>query len=257
MPVDNGIGYSEWTPEKQNFFQAIIEVHMRIVKNCWYNQPWAEKRYYYFDLNAGSGKHPIEHEPGSPIIFGDKIELHAIPYRAWAVELRKENFDSLEYWIDKMEYTDLTPVLGDHNIIVPEIMNRRKGNRYGLFYSDPTGIADLPVELFPKIAKMWPLMDVLIAISGTNYKRIRRRFGKLDPINDWMYQFKKRWLIKEPSNCRKQWTFLYGTGEKAPLPEWKSKGFYDCESDDGKRCLATIAWTDEEWRIKKQLALGI
>src|SRR5450759_3787308 len=82
MPIENGIGFGEYTSVKIEHLSEILAMHMAITqavirKHASYFEP----EYRYLDLTAGKGNTP-DGNPGSPIVFLEKANSPKfdIPY---------------------------------------------------------------------------------------------------------------------------------------------------------------------------------
>ena len=83
MPIENGVGYGEFTGVKIEHLSKILAMHMAITrevikKHASYYKP----TYRYFDLTAGKGKTP-DGILGSPLVFLDHVgnPKFDIPFR--------------------------------------------------------------------------------------------------------------------------------------------------------------------------------
>lgn len=67
MPVNNGVGWSNTTPDKAYGFEKLLSQHFAIVKTIFKGRQ--KYPYYYIDCTSGPGYiEPVETE-GSPLIF--------------------------------------------------------------------------------------------------------------------------------------------------------------------------------------------
>jgi len=138
MPIINGVGQSDITRIKQKHFREILRVHLQITghifkKNA--DKDWWNKRYYYFDLNAGRG-HDCDGNIGSPLIFSEEAARAGIDAMAVFIEKEPENADVLRQCVSGV-------ICGDHTEKLPELFpDNDKVWRYGLLYSDPNGVFD-------------------------------------------------------------------------------------------------------------------
>ena len=73
MPEMNGIGFSEYTKNKQECFADVLDSHLAISSVITERYPYISG-YYFYDLTAGCGHNPENNkEKGSPAIFIEKL----------------------------------------------------------------------------------------------------------------------------------------------------------------------------------------
>ena len=260
MPVKNGVGYSEYTPTKQKIFSEFLKLQTSIAVGAIKNRkiPQTEQCYYYFDLNAGPGI--FYGDKGSPLIFLDTIKHRNVKFNA--VYIEKEDVNHTQLMENLTLYNDIPmngcqyPICGDHNDIMDDWIDRiikKGGNRFGLIYTDPSGVLP-PFDLLSKIYKYkeFSRMDLLIHCSTTNIKRIfgernkqcdseeQKRLSKfLDSIN------KRHWLVSKPKGDSFNWSFLFGCNW-AHFPDYAKIDFFKSDSKEGKKILYDINYTKEE-----------
>lgn len=254
MPVTNGIGHSDWTPEKQDMFRRFLGIHFRMAKTAMAKHK--RTRYYYFDLNAGTGVTPDGKKDGSPLIFIQEAERAAIEYNAHMIEVNPDNFKCLDR---NLAYFGIAAyrsraILADHNDYMASFCVPRYRGEFGLFYTDPTGIDDLPFETLARLSHYWGKADILMALSAANLKRVGVAHGRPRLI-DYLRSIKKRrWVIREPRG-KHQWTFLYGTN--GPAPRWAKQGWHPVTSPEGTDILLRLSLTREEYDRWRQPQLPL
>lgn len=133
MPIENGIGYGEYTGIKIEHFGKILAMHMAITqavikKHASYYEP----EYRYVDLTAGKGSTP-DGNLGSPIVFLEKSSdpKFDIPFRADLIEREQTNLDELKNVMSthpmsssgqgKIHYH-----LGEYENVIPSLLNQKK-----------------------------------------------------------------------------------------------------------------------------------
>ncbi len=241
MPVKNGQGYSEWTPTKQRFFRRFIRLHLKIAASAM--AKCYQRRYTYFDLNAGCGVDPDTNEDGSPLIFVDEAEKNGLEYQAYMVEINDASHEVLRSNLDAAKAYRAAAVHADHSEFVSDFYQRGYGKKFGLFYADPTGLDDLPLELLAKLSRYWTKADILMMVQGTSIKRGVKAHGHPRLLNRLETINKRRWAVREPAD-KYQFTFLYGTN--GPLPVWAAEGFHDITTSKGQEILRKLNYTIEE-----------
>jgi three-Cys-motif partner protein len=255
MPVNNDVGTSEYTEIKQQHFNKIIDIHIEstlaiLRKNNKRFPGWCEKKYYYFDINAGPGM--VNGEEGSPLIFLNYAKKHKdISFHVVLIENNKTNILELS---EKMQPYLIYPNLvidirfGDHNKIIPEYFVAQKRNRFGLIYNDPSG----KVPSFDLLQAMsgtacYSKLDILINCPSATIKRVSRSplTKSKETLIDYLNKIdKEHWLIRE-FYFKHQWTFLIGTNW-INFPRFKKIGMYPMSSVEGKKILYDLNYTTSE-----------
>lgn len=248
MPIVNGVGYSDATQIKQQHFQNIVDVSLRIVSAILLRNSWADPLYTFIDLNAGPGN--INAQDGSPQIFCSLAENYSrIKKKVTLCEINDKNADQLEHLrVDYKDFADysIQVLRGDHNDTVPPLIPAAPIKTYGLIYNDPTG--SLPsFDLLQMLADAYPLTDILIHTSASNLKRQRR--AEHCPVDKRIDEYvqainKKHWIVREPYT-KFQWTFLLGTNWDG-FPQFKRLGFYRADELDGAAIMRRLAYTQSE-----------
>src|SRR5215510_10855027 len=111
MPIENGVGYGEYTGVKIEHLSKILAMHMAITKSVIKKHAsYSEPEYRYLDLTAGKGLTP-DGNLGSPIVFLDKVKDQKlkfdIPFRADLIEREQENLDELKKAVSTHPLYDL------------------------------------------------------------------------------------------------------------------------------------------------------
>ena len=251
MQDDDGYGFSEHTYLKQQHFKGILKMHLRITQAVFSNQQWAKPPYYYFDLNSGPGVY--KGEDGSPLIFLKCANALAVDYSAVFIEINEDRYNQL---IENIKlYQDVKVFLGNYNDIIPQFLGYSNRNKLGLLYSDETGKRP-PFELLSKVASDYQRLDLLIYLSATNIKRIRRspKTDLLETLIESIEKIdKKMWIVREPI-AQHQWMFLIGSNWDN-FPTWKKQGFYRINSKKGREILRYLTFTKDELEEQRQLRL--
>ena len=98
MPIEDGVGFGEYTGIKIEHLSKILAMHMAITQAVIKkHQAYFEKKYYYVDLTAGKG-HTPDGNPGSPLVFLDKASdpKFNIPFQADFIEREQKNYSELK-----------------------------------------------------------------------------------------------------------------------------------------------------------------
>jgi hypothetical protein len=217
----------------------------------------------YVDMNAGRGWNEEVNCIGSPLLFVEQASKHSFDKTVHFIESDEKSVTLLGerlYEVLRDSSQELPNIwCGNHSDILPGILIQCD-KRYGLIYHDPNGLPSF--ELLESLSKHpnMRFVDILIRISGTNYKRIRNGlngFGtkrgyptlvnKYPNLKDQLKTInKKEWLIRDiidpdPS----QWTFLLGTNW-TDYPSWEAQGFYKTSSSKGAAILNRVSYTIPE-----------
>jgi hypothetical protein len=264
MPVKNGIGYSDYTQVKHDHYRALLEIQVPIVGHILTKHDWAWPSYLHFDITAGNGG--TDEQPGSPSIFTSVLKRRGHAYRAVFIEQEQVNADALRARFARD--TGVTVEHGDHADILPSYIHAcpadiNQRTAYGSLFVDPTG-CEPPWDLLIEFSRAFRYVDIMIYMSATNLKRIRRARAKRDncqqpDLHDRLRAIdKKYWLIREYQGAH-QWTFLIGTNW-VKYPDWKPGGFYAITSPEGQRVLNETNYTAQERAQRhapQQLALPL
>jgi three-Cys-motif partner protein len=255
MPLRKGVGYGEYTEEKQKHFAGLVNLHVRATKGILGRRK-ADKHYHYIDLNAGPGRYKDGNGrmyTGSPLLFLDKAMGLSVPFKAFLVEIEKTNCEDLNDWTTAYRaYGDISIIHGDNEDVAPELLNGSSDiPRYGMVYSDPTGSAP-PFDMLADLSKLpaYQRIDFVIYLAATNYKRFRR--AEHCPVSEFLIEKlrkigKTTWIVREPTGAH-QFTFLIGTNWRR-FPDWKKQGFYNVNTPEGEALLALLNFTQEEQRL--------
>jgi three-Cys-motif partner protein len=253
-------GQSEHTEEKEYGLGKVLSQWLsvvdRIVAKYKITSP-----VLYVDMNAGAGWNEEVNCIGSPLLFLSESEKHDFKKEIYFLDSSANSVVELGERILEAEPRDMTSchlIVGDHHESLPGIIDKHRG--YGLIYHDPNGLPsfDLLREIYqrPNTGKL----DILIRISGTNYKRIRNgvdSLGKKKQISDLIGKYpnlkdqlksinKKQWIVRDIIDPDPyQWTFLLGTNF-VDFKAWESQGFYKIESSKGAAILNRISYTVKE-----------
>lgn len=247
MPKENGIGFSEWTKEKQEIFRSLARINLMMwsaVLNK--NGAYFRGNFTYFDITAGNGMHP-EYGLGSPLIYIDELrDNFSKPWVVHLFELNYTNATQLEETVNK-RYPPRTKdnvfiYNGDNAVLLDSWINKSKNKVPGLLYCDPTGEVP-PFRLLSRFSCIWESIDLLVAFSATNKKRERCRFGRCELKEDISSIYKKNILIREPFG-KHQWTFFYMTN--GPLPVWERQGLHPLNSKRGQEIFNKLNYTNKE-----------
>lgn len=242
MPVKNGIGYGQYTLDKQFGLEMLFKYHMSVVREVLGNHPNFPQIYHYIDTNAGSGHNEELDCDGSPLIYEKEIRQIGIGGKSWLIEREPENADILR------DLVGGEIIIGDNRDVLHGIIARLPWRAFGLLYHDPNTVPDF--DLLTKACRNSRMykMDILIRCSGTSIKRARSAYpDKFCNLQEYLSKInKKYWLVRRLAHGdRHQWTFLFGTNWK-DIKDWKKRGFYRIDSAEGKQILHTITYTAPE-----------
>lgn len=240
MPVVNGVGFSDYTPEKQQIFADILTQHISICQVI-YRRYEKTKRYYYYDLTAGCGKDHCYGE-GSPLIFAKIAARKELFYTASFYEREKVNFDKLKRNLDP--YSDCWCFNNPY-----QKMNRGdfpEKSSLGLLYVDPSGNPP-DFDFFMALSQQpeWKNIDFLFNFSATNIKRLMGA-GLMAHLKEEIQKISKTtWIIREPARGKHQWTFFLGTNYEAFKPSKRNR-FHRLDSRAGQFVFNRLNYTIKE-----------
>jgi three-Cys-motif partner protein len=255
MPIENGVGYGEYTGVKIDHLSTIVAMHLAITqavikKHASYFEP----EYRYVDLTAGKGSTP-DGTMGSPIVFLTKANNSKfdIPFQADLIEREPKNIEELKKIIsarsnDFLKQGKVYYHPDNYEKVIPNLFKTKKDFELGLVYVDPTGTKDLPdINTLAFISKMRPRMEILFYLSATGVKRQFQQTHKL--LEDFLNATgKQHWLIRKPIKGDKhQWTFLLGSNSDLFKPHKSIRSyFYLLNSPEGQQVFEKMNLSQEQ-----------
>ena len=259
MPIENGVGYGEYTGVKIEHLSKILAMHMAITQAVIRKHAkYCEPEYRYIDLTAGKGSTP-DGNKGSPIVFLEKVSdpKFDTPFRADFIEREENNFNELKKAVYSHPNYNAGQGstffhLGEYENIIPNLFKSKKEFELGLVYVDPSG--DLPdFKTLSYVSTMRPKMELLIYLSATNVKRQYQQTKKF--LADFMTETnKKYWLIRKPfKGDSHQWTFLLGSNIDLFKPHKSIRNyFYVLDSAEGQEVFEKMNLNQEQRVEQKQ-----
>lgn len=255
MPIENGIGYGEFTGVKIEHLSKILAMHMAITQAVIKKHAsYYERKYRYVDLTAGRGSTP-DGNLGSPIVFlhviNDPKSKFDLPFRADLIEREQQNIIELikvvsAHPLFSAHQKDIHFHSSEYERIIPQLFWSQNDTELGLVYVDPSG--DLPdIKTLAFISKLRPRMEILLYLSATNVKRQFQQTQKL--LADFLSATgKQHWLIRKPfKGDNHQWTFLLGSNSDLFKP-YKSirTYFYLLDSLEGQEVFEKMNLSQEQ-----------
>jgi len=258
---------SQYTPEKQYGLRKVLGQWLSIIDcikfkacNGYYTldmREIAKKDILYVDMNSGSGWNTEVNCVGSPLLFFEEAVKHDFGKDVHFIEKNAESAISLSERLRMAEFDNFHIWNDDHNNVLPAIIQKNE-KRYGLIYHDPNGMPSFDLLRNVSESPNFRFVDVLIRISGTNYKRIRNGTKAVSStirypnLKDQLKSInKKEWIIRDIKDDEMpdpyQWTFLLGTNW-TKYPDWEKQGFYKISSSKGAAILNRVTYTTPELR---------
>lgn len=245
-------GFGPETERKQEDYEYIQRVHLRVVSQVQQKHDWAHPGYHLLDFTAGPGM--MNGVKGGPLRFVEMArELHP-DWRAWFYEQDAESAACLDAHLARYgsePFERVRVLAADHNEAVPvaeDYLRNLKGAAMGLIYVDTNGtvLPDETVATLARLTKTLRRMDILIYVAATTYKRCRGAFGDSRPgLLDHLAAIgKPHWFVREPHH-RHQWSFIFGTRYEL-YPEMKNIRLYSTASEKGASILGRLTRTVSE-----------
>lgn len=243
-PVQNGVGYSNATPDKQDGLQKILQMHMSITQAVMNKHGWVDPKYIYIDAYCGDGEDHSDVN-SSPIVFLKCLKDYVFRYTSkieiWFIDKNPANIESLR---SKMKTIPscLHIECEDSTIYVPQIAKKFvRNNSFGILYIDPNTVPDM--GMLEECSRLMPRIDFLIRMNCTGGKRKQKKVRVSDIISKTK---KTTWLIRRPlQGDIWQWTFLFGTNF-SNITAWEKAGFYRLDSLEGQDILNHFQYTNQE-----------
>lgn len=282
VKIKTNIGESAVTPSKQEQFLKILSTHLKIVRGIFakfQGNVNLEKRYFYFDINAGDGTCQETQRCGSAMAFIKKATELEIPYNAFFIDENEDNCRKLKNEIIKFELEFKRPknsswqvLCGNNEIVLRDLLQDKlrlqaeKRWTQGMLYHDPNGaFNDKLISMFT----MHPFMqsiEVLINCHTNILKRtaaIKKIVKSRDQrtLEQRINVIKKKyWFIRSPYG-KQAWSFLLGTNWDH-FPEFKNDEMFDKDTEKGKIIFDELNLTKPKFIAKygksfKEIDLGL
>lgn len=262
MPKDEyNVGYGEYTEEKLDQIEMVLEVHMRIVQGASRkpDRLWMSREYYYFDFAAGAGY--SKGRRGSALIAVDTAARLGLSLNGYFCEMEPKTAMQLQGNL-RDQPGNLRVLVGDCCETIPDEMAplaRVNGSRLGLILWDPNGAMSLPLPAIHAVIRTpcFERVDVLTYLAGATAKRWR---GRQDVVRDIprlaesLGAIGKRYLFVRKPVGNWQWTFVIAT-DWPKFPEFRKQGFRPVGSEEGTAIMETLNYTRAELKELHQPSL--
>lgn len=245
-----GIGVSEETPYKRAALGSLLEVITRVSQSVMRRSPWADRRFWIYDLNAARPYYPDAAGntiSGSAVMGVEIARRLELDYQAYLCELRQDNADALanHFVGDKL----VKVLAGKAEDTLPKELARAGSPRFGYVYSDPNGPTQIPVALLETIFRrpVYKCTDLILYAAAGTLKRCIEAGIEVDDLDTFRKRInKKYWMVRTPRGSNgQQWTFLVGTNWDL-FPKLTKQGFYRLDTPEGQEIWRNLSLTKKQ-----------
>ena len=245
---EDGKHTSSATPIKQELVAKVFKLNIEIIFNILRKHNHLDKRYQYFDLNAGIEL--IDNKNGAMSFLKSIAEhrrrnSHLLKFRAILIDNNELNLSNLREKINEFIETfksdtekqyfrkAIKMYNEDHQVVMEKWLKvpYNKEYVYGMLYHDPFG--EPSFDLLEKFSHLYSRIDILLNCNCCQVKRdLKNKVCKNElRLQEHIDNIDKKYLVcsTELLSCWQFWLMIFTNWNKYP----KQKGINVTQYDKG------------------------